>query len=74
MLYRDLIAFVVKIVVERMEQSTAETIDKILQKRAYNSVSHDALQDMILKEFTYLHKGNVGRYGLTSSQYYRWKT
>ncbi len=72
--YRDIIASVVKKVVERMEKPTDETVDKVLHEHTYNSVDHHALQEMILEEFNYLHEGNVGRYELTPSQYYQWKT
>ncbi len=71
--YRDIIAAVVKTVVEQMNQPTAEGVDKVLREYAYNPVDHQALQEVILKEFSYLHEGNIGRYGLTPSQYYKWK-
>jgi hypothetical protein len=73
MLYRDVIALIVKTVVEQMEQLTAETIAKILETQTYHLGDRHGLQALILKEFTYLHEGNVGRYGLTPSQYYQWK-
>lgn len=72
--YRDLIALIVKTIVERMEKPTAETVNRTLHEHAYNSGDHHALQEMILEEFNYLHEGNVGRYGLTPSQYYKWKS
>ena len=72
--YRDIIASVVKTVVERMEKPTVETIDKVLHEYTYNPADHNALHEMILEEFNYLHEGNVGRYGLTPSQYYKWKS
>lgn len=72
--YRDIIASVVKTVVERMEKPTTESISKILHEYSYSSSDHHALQEMILEEFNYLHEGNIGRYGLTPSQYYKWKS
>lgn len=71
--YRDIIVSVVKTVVERMDKPTTETVDKILHQYTYNPGDHHALQEMILEEFNYLHEGNIGRYGLTPSQYYKWK-
>jgi len=72
--YRDIIISVVKTVVERMEKPTAETVNKVLQEHSTNPADRQALQEMILDEFNYLHEGNIGRYGLRSSQYYKWKT
>lgn len=71
--YREIISSVVKTVIERIEKPTAVTVDKVLHEYTYNPADHRALQKMILEEFNYIHEGNVGRYGLTPSQYYRWK-
>lgn len=71
--YRDIISAVVKTIVEKMEKPTAEAVDKVLHEYPYNPVDHNALQEMILQEFNYLHEGNIGRYSLTPSQYYKWK-
>ncbi|MEI8295387.1 MAG: Fic family protein [Alphaproteobacteria bacterium] len=71
--YRDLISSVIKAVVERMEAPTAETVNRILDEHIYQSPDKNALQDMLLKEFTYIHEGNIGRYGLMPSQYYKWR-
>ena len=72
--YRDLISLVIKTVVERMDKPTAEIVARILKEHAYQPQDHDVLLEMIQEEFTYLHEGSVGRYGLTPSQYYKWKT
>lgn len=72
--YRDLIGGVVKAVVEQMEKPSVEVIDKKLQGHTYNLADHRALQEMIMEEFNNLHEGNIGRYGLMPSQYYRWKS
>jgi hypothetical protein len=64
---------VIKNIVEEMKKPTTESIDLILREYTYNPIDHNALRDMILKECTYIHEGNVGRYGITPSQYYNWK-
>ena len=72
--YKGLIFAVIKTVVEKLKKPTAATVDKILSEHPYQPPDHNALQEMILEEITYLHEGNIGRYGLTPSQYYKWKT
>jgi len=72
--YRNLISSVIKTIVERMDKPTAETVGKTLDEHTHQPQDHNALLEMIQEEFTYLHEGNVGRYGLTPSQYYKWKT
>jgi DNA-binding transcriptional ArsR family regulator len=72
--YRHLISSVVKAVVERMEKPTSESVDRILNEHIHQPHDHNTLKEMILEEFTYLHEGNIGRYGLMPSQYYKWKS
>lgn len=71
--YRDVIFAVVKSIVERLEDPTAEAIDRTLQEHAYPPTDHRALCEVITEEFISLHEGNIGRYRLTPSQYYQWK-
>ncbi|MCE3231269.1 MAG: hypothetical protein K0R52_1197 [Alphaproteobacteria bacterium] len=71
--YKDVIFSVIKNIVEEMKKPTTESIDLILREYTYNPIDHNALRDIILKECTYIHEGNVGRYGITPSQYYNWK-
>ena len=71
--YRELIISVVKTIVGHMEKPTTGAINKALRKHSYDPIDREALQEMILEEFTTLHEGNIGRYGLTLSQYYKWK-
>lgn len=72
--YRDLISSVIKTIVEQMDKPTTETVGRALNEHAHQPQDHNELQEMILEEFTYLHEGNVGRYGITPSQYYNWKS
>lgn len=71
--YRDVIFSVVKSIVERLEKPTTKAVDLALQEHSYQSTDHRVLCQVILEEFASLHEGNIGRYGLTPSQYYKWK-
>jgi hypothetical protein len=72
--YKDVIFSVIKRVIEHLEKPTAEVVERILNEHTHQPHDHQALHEMILEEMTFLHEGNIGRYGLTPLQYYKWKS
>lgn len=72
--YREVIFSVVKSIVEGLEEPTAEAVDRTLRGNIYQATDHRVLCQVILEEFSSLHEGNIGRYGLAPSQYYKWKS
>ena len=72
--YREVIFSVVKSIVEGIEEPTVEAVNRILRGNSYQTTDHWVLCQVILEEFSALHEGNIGRYGLTPSQYYKWKS
>lgn len=72
--YKDVIFSIVKTIVEQAEKPSFDLIDKILNNYSHQSMDHNALSQMIMEEFSFLHEGNIGRYNITPAQYYKWKS